>query len=236
MMTASEVMNELKKYGNDQTKKVLMNHGAAEPFYGVKVADLKTLVKRIKKDYKLSLELYNTGNSDAMYLAGLIADEKLMTKNDLQNWLKKAYWYMLSEYTVPWIAAESKYGLELALEWIESKDELTASAGWSTLSNIVSIKDDAELDLKLLNKLLDRVVKEIHKSKNRVRYCMNAFVISVGSYVPELTEKALTAGNKIGEVKVEVGGTACKVPIAKDYILKVKEKNRIGKKRKMARC
>ena len=37
--------------------------------------DLKKYQKRIKKDYQLSLDLYDSGVSDAMYLAGLIADE-----------------------------------------------------------------------------------------------------------------------------------------------------------------
>jgi hypothetical protein len=33
-----------------------------------------------------------------------------------------------------------------------------------------------------------------------------------------------------------MGGTACKVPFAPDYIQKMKDKGNIGKKRKMARC
>jgi 3-methyladenine DNA glycosylase AlkD len=235
-MTVNEVMKELKKYGNDQTKKVLSKHGAKEPFFGVKVGDMKPIVKKIKKDHDLSLELYDTGNSDAMYFAGLIADENLITKKDLQKWVKNAYWYMLSDYTVPWIAAESKYGLEVGLSWIESDKEFIASAGWSTLSNLVSIKDDSELDIKLLAKLLKRVEKEIHQERNRVRYSMNGFVIALGSYVPELTDKAIAAAEKIGKVNVDVGGTACKVPLSKDYILKVKNMGRTGKKRKMARC
>ena len=90
-MTVNEVMKELKKYGNDQTKNVLSKHGAKEPFFGVKVGDMKPIVKKIKKDYKLALELYDTGNSDAMYFAGLIADENLISKKDLQKWVKNAY-------------------------------------------------------------------------------------------------------------------------------------------------
>lgn len=78
-MTKSEVMLELSKFGNEQTKKIFARHGAREPFYGVKVGDLKTLVKKIKTDHNLALELYETGNSDAMYLAGLIADEALVS-------------------------------------------------------------------------------------------------------------------------------------------------------------
>jgi 3-methyladenine DNA glycosylase AlkD len=235
-MTKNEVMIELQGFGNETTKRIFKNHGAREPLYGVKVQDLKKIVKKIKKDYTLSLELYDTGHSDAMYLAGLIADEDLMTKKDLQKWVKGAYWYMISDYTVPWIAAESKFGYELALEWIESEEEFVASAGWSTLSNLVSIKPDDELDIKSLKQLLLRVEKEIHKAPNRVRYLMNGFVIAIGSYVKDLTKTAMNAGEKIGKVHVDMGGTACKVPLSRDYIQKVITKDRVGKKRKMARC
>jgi 3-methyladenine DNA glycosylase AlkD len=235
-MTIDDVMLELKSYGNETTKRIFQNHGAREPLYGVKVQDLKKIVKKIKKDYPLSLELYQTGNSDAMYLAGLIADENLITKENLQEWVKGAYWYMISDYTVPWIAAESKYGYELAIDWIESEEEFITSAGWSTLSSLVSIKPDAELDIKYLSQLLERVEKEIHEAQNRVRYSMNGFVIAVGSYIQELTEKALEVGSHIGKVNVDMGGTACKVPLSKEYIQKVIDKGHIGKKRKVARC
>ena len=73
-MTAKDVLVQLKALGSEQTKKTLLRHGAREPFFGVKVADLKTLQKKIKTDHALALDLYASGNSDAMYLAGLIAD------------------------------------------------------------------------------------------------------------------------------------------------------------------
>jgi 3-methyladenine DNA glycosylase AlkD len=235
-MTKDEVMHELSRLGNEQTKKVLTRHGAREPFYGVKVGDLKTLVKKIKTDHQLALELYMTGNSDAMYLAGLIADEKLVSREELQDWVKGAYWYMLSEYTVPWLAAESPYGWELALEWIESPEEGIASAGWSTLSSVVSLRPDEEMDQEKLVQLLDRVAKNIHQSQNRVRYTMNGFVIAVGSYVSALTDKANEVAAAIGKVSVDMGGTACKVPLATAYIKKMEDKGYIGMKRKAARC
>ena len=235
-MTVEEVFKELELYGNEGTKKVLMKHGAREPFYGVKVQDLKKIVKKIKKDYHLSLELYATGNSDAMYLAGLIADADLMTKADLQLWAKEAYWYMISEYTVPWIAAESNFGYELALEWIESEEETIAATGWATLSSLVGSKEDDILDLKKLKQLLLKVECEIHEAKNRVRYTMNGFVIALGASVVSLTDDAMKVAYNIGKIQVEMGGTSCKVPYAPDYIQKVINRGSLGKKRKMARC
>ena len=234
--TVNEILDKLKGFGDERTKKTHITHGAREPLFGVKVSDLKKILKQTKKNHELSLALYDTGNSDAMYLAGLMADEKQITKAQLSSWVKKAYWSYLSEYTVPWVAAETEYGFELGLDWIESEDEAIASAGWSTLAYYASVNSDDRLDIKAYTKLLDRVIKEIGGAQNRVKYTMNGFVIAIGSYIKELTKKASETARQIGVVEVDMNGTACKVPLAKDYIQKVVDKQRVGKKRKTARC
>jgi hypothetical protein len=79
-MTAKEILVELKPLGRESYKRVLSNnHGVKEPFFGVPVSELKKFQKRIKKNYHLALDLYETGNYDAMYLAGLIADDARMS-------------------------------------------------------------------------------------------------------------------------------------------------------------
>src|SRR5262245_15175155 len=118
-MSATAILDELKKQGSDAYKKLMLTHGASEPIFGVKIEYLKKIQKRVKKDYKLALDLYESGVSEAMYLAGLIADDMQMSKKDLQNWVKKARWTMINEYTVPWVAAGSAHGWELGLEWID---------------------------------------------------------------------------------------------------------------------
>ena len=234
--TAKEIVEELRGLGNESTKKTLMRHGAKEPFFGVKVEHLKKIQKRIKMDYQLALDLFETGNSDAMYLAGLIADDAKMTKKDLNRWMKQAYWHYLSYHTVPSVAAGSPHGHELALEWIESKKADVAAAGWSTLSSLAAIKDDSELDIAELKQHIERIRKTIHDQPDRVRYAMNGFVIAVGSYVKALTTTALQSGEKIGIVSCDMGDTACKVPFAPEYIRKVQTRGTIGKKRKSAKC
>lgn len=235
-MTRNQVLKELKAFGSELTKKQFLKHGAQEPIFGVKVADLKKVAKKIKGDQALALELYESGNGDAMYLAGLVADGGEMTKASLRKWVRDANWRMISEYTVPWVASESKHGWDLALEWIDSGREHIASSGWATMGSIMATRPDDELDLRKLKSLLRRVEKEIHKSPERVKYTMNGFVIAAGSYVKALTVDAVKTAKAIGEVKVDMYGTACKVPFAPEYIDKVKKKGAIGKKRKTAKC
>lgn len=235
-MTAQEIVDELRTLGKPSIKKVLVKHGACEPFFGVSVEDIKKIQKRIEKDHALALELYETGISDAMYLAGLIVDDARMTKKDLNRWVKAAYWAMLSESTVPWVASEGPHGWEMGLEWIESKTETTAAAGWSTLGCLLKIKPDAELDVAKIGELLDRVAETIHDQPDRVRLQMNGFVIDVGAFVAALTDRALEVADRIGLVKVNMGETECKVPGAREYIEKVRAAGKLGKKRKTVKC
>lgn len=235
-MTASEIVKELEPLGTDSYKKVLLNHGVTEPVFGVKIEELKKIQKRVKKNHSLALDLYETGVYDLQYLAGLIADDMAMTPEELRRWLAGANCSAISTTIVAWVAAEGRHGRELALEWIESTDEPTAQAGWTTLSSLVAITDDADLDVAELKGLLERVERTLHQQPNRVRYSMNGFVIAVGTYVRELTETALQTGERIGRVSVDMGNTACKVPYAPEYLQKVQQRGAVGKKRKTAKC
>lgn len=235
-MTVSEIMKELQAKGSEQIKNILLKHGVREPLFGVRVGDLKPIQKKIKVDYQLAKDLYATGNADAMYLSGLIADDKKMTKEELQRWAEQALSNNISEYTVPWVAAGSHFGWDLALEWIDHKEDHIVASGWATLGNLVALKPDNELDISTLEGLLNRVVQDMPIASNRARYQMNGFMISVGTYVVALTGQAIEAAKKMGVVTVNTDGTACKVPSALDYILKAKDKGAIGKKKKTVKC
>lgn len=234
-MTTEKIVAQLKKMGSESTARVLRNHGAHDPCLGVKIGDMKPLQKQLKRNYALSLELYNTGIYDAMYLAGLIAEPERMTKNDLKSWVKLAS-KPIAAYVVGPIAAECPIGFAQALVWIKSKKEIENIAGWATASAVASIRADEDLDLGEFQRLLVEVESKIATAKDSVRYQMNTFLIAVGSYIQSLTNAAIDAGHRIGVLKVQMGNTDCKVPFAPDYIQKVKARGTIGKKRKTAMC
>ena len=236
-MTSKEVLAELQSLGSESYKKLLMkNHGVKEPCFGVKIGDLKKIQKRIKTSRELALELYDSGNYDAMYLAGLIADDARMTRKDLQNWADKAYGGALAGATVAWVAAGSPHGWAMALKWIESSKGHVAAAGWCTLASLVALKPDSDLDLPAIKGLIERVEKRIQQEPDLIRYVMNDFIIAVGSYVKPLSKFALETAEEIGPVKANLGCNQCEVPFAPEHIRKVEKKGETGKKRKMVKC
>ncbi len=101
-MTLDEVMQELRALGSEQTRKTFIRHGVdSDRIYGVRVGDMKKLLKKIKGDQPLAMKIYATGIFDAMYLAGLAADGSKMTKKQLDTWARQAEFGMISEFTIP---------------------------------------------------------------------------------------------------------------------------------------
>jgi 3-methyladenine DNA glycosylase AlkD len=235
-MTAERILDGIKAAGKESYKRVIMNHGAREPVYGASIADMKALVKGIKRDYALAKELWASGVYDAMYLAGLVADDAAMTREDLDAWVSQAYCHGLAENTVAWVAAGGRYGVEMAEAWIADGRELVEAAGWSTYCGLVALKADADLDLPRLGALLDRIAATVHSRPNRARYCMNNYVACAGVYVTDLTERALATAAAIGPVEVDMDGTACRVPDAAETIAKARARGNWGKKRKTVKC
>ena len=236
--TAASILADLKSKGKESTRKIYARHGMDPAHvYGVSVADLKVIAKTIKKQQDVALDLYGKGIVDSMYLAGMVANGAQMSREQLNAWAEGAAgMQMISEYTVPWVAVESPHGHELALQWIQSPKEHVACAGWCTLSGLVATQPDSALDLKEIESLLKTIEKGIHTAPNRVRYTMNNFIIHVGTYVQPLLKQAKATAQKVGPVSVDVGDTACKVPLATEYIAKVESMGRTGQKKKTIRC
>ena len=235
-MEFKEVMSYLESKGNEQTCKTFARHGAPENMYGVKVADIKPILKKIKINHKLAEELYSTGNSDAQYLAGLIADPNKFTEADFERWAKSSGWYMITDYAVAWNISESPICIEVCKKWIDSDDVLLQECAWSALSCHFSVTVNEELDLAYHKSLVERIEKEIHKAANRVRYSMNGYIIAFGGAFAEMTEYCKEVGDRIGKVEVYMGDTACKVPDIRPYLENMENRGRIGKKKKTAKC
>ncbi len=235
-MDVQTVLQELESLGTERTKKIYVQQGAHEPLFGAATGAMKPIVKKIKINQALAEELYATGNYDAMYLAGMVADPKAMTEADFDRWMEGAYFYMISDFIVAVTLAETDFGQAVSDRWIATGKELFVSAGYSCYCWLLGNRKDEEFDREKLSRMLETVEKTIHGSPDRSKYAMNNFVATVGvSYTP-LHEKAVSVAKAIGAVEVYRGKTKCSVPVAADEIQKAVDKGRLGFKRKNVRC
>lgn len=230
------VMQELEALGKERTKKIYLSNGAVEPVFGVATGAMKPLKKEIKINQQLAEQLYATGNYDAMYFAGVIADPKVMTEADYDRWIDGAYFYMLSDYVVAVTLAESDIAQQVSDQWIKSGEELKMSAGWSCYCWLLGNRKDGEFDLNKIQAMLNYVKATIHQVPPRTQAAMNNFVMTVGVSYKPLHEEALKIAQEMGPIEMLREGKAPGILHAARDIEKQVEKGRIGFKRKYVRC
>ena len=230
------MMQVLEALGKERTKKIYMSNGAKEPLFGVTIGSMKPYVKQIKINHELAEQLYATGNYDAMYFAGIIADPKTMTEEDYDRWIEQAYFYMISDYVVAVTLAESDIAQQVSDKWITSDEVLKMSAGWHCYCWLLGNRKDDEFSKEKLMGMLEFVKQNIHHAPPRTQVAMNNFVMTVGVSFKPLHEEALRIAHEIGPVENQREGKKPGILHAAHEIEKQIEKGRIGFKRKYVRC
>jgi 3-methyladenine DNA glycosylase AlkD len=230
------VMQELEALGIERIKKTYISNGAHEPLFGVATGAMKPMAKKIKKNQPLAEQLYATGNYDAMYFAGVIADPMIMTDADFERWMDGAYFYMLSDYVVAVTLAEADIAQDVADKWIASGEELRMSAGWSCYCWLLGNRPDSEFSPDKIASMLDRVKNTIHTSPERTKSSMNNFIYTVAiSYVP-LHEKGVETAKAVGPVEIRRDKKKPSILLASETIQKELDRGKLGFKRKYVRC
>lgn len=234
-MTLDEAMAALEALGSENTRRLWRNHGAVEPMFGVKVGDMKSVLKASGKDHALALALWETGNVDARYLAALMCVPSQLSVDALDAWARSAKSPMNVEYSVPWVAAESGRAWPVAQAWIDDPSPTVQAVGWATVASWVALTPDDALDLAALTALLERVRTGLRGAPNRVRAVMSQAVAAIGIYVEPLRSLAIAVGEAVEPVVVDVGDTSCRTPQPRQVIAAAIARGATAK-RKRVRC
>ena len=229
------VLAELDALGKPLLKKRYLGQGAREPLFGVATGAMKPLAKQHMHDQALAKALYETGNYDAMYFAGVIADPKAMGEKDFDRWMEGAYFYMLSDYVVAVTLAETDIAFAQGVSdrWIDSGKDLWMSAGWCCYAWLLGSRPDTAFDTGKLRAMLFRARETIHAQPERTRHAMNLFVAAVGVSYSPLHGEALETARAVGAALEKMG---IKPSSAAAEIEKAAEKGKIGFKRRYVRC
>lgn len=230
------VMQELEALGKERTKKMYCSNGAQEPLFGVATGAMKPIFKKTKLNQPLAEQLYATGNYDAMYFAGMIAEPNAMTEADYDRWMDAAYFYMLSDFVVAVTLAEADIAQAVADKWIASGEELRMSAGWSCYCWLLGSRKDHEFSGSKIAGMLETVKDTIHTAPERAKYAMNNFLYTVAVSYVSLHDLACETARNVGPVEVNKDKPQSKFINAYGNIQKAVDKGQIGFKRKHVRC
>ena len=216
-MNLAETLAQLEQMGTETNRRIYRNHGATELVYGVSTANLKTLVKAIKKDHALAQQLWETSNYDAQVLATMIADPQQMTNESIDAWAKGVYTYGIADYFAE-LVFRTPFAEEKARQWKDSENEWLGRMGWHLIAKAAADKTRPDSEFEDYLPVIER---EIHTRLNRTRQAMLNTIIAIGGRGGALMDKTIESATRIGFVDIDHGNTGCETPDAIPYMRKV---------------
>jgi 3-methyladenine DNA glycosylase AlkD len=216
-MTVREVLAQLESLGNEKVRARNARSGAGANQFGVQMGDLRKVAAKIKKDHALGLALWETGNLDARLLAVLILEPKRLSGDEVDALVRTATFGWLADWLNSYVVKDHPENEALRERWMKAPgagDSWAARAGWSLTAGRVARRREG-LDLPAL---LDRIEKEMPQAPPETQWTMNSCLAAIGIHVPELRERAVAIGERLGVYRDYPVSKGCTSPFAPTWI------------------
>jgi 3-methyladenine DNA glycosylase AlkD len=214
-MNKAQVMDLLKANKNDRGIEYWARSGLYKiklKSFGIGLTVLRKLARQIGKDRKLALELWQSDVYDARIIALLIDDPKYITREQAEAQVGEleqgylAHVFSSCDATL----AKTAFVVELADDWVHSKDQMRRQCGYGLLYEISkSRKKNAPEDAFFL-KHIERIHKRFSKEESPVLLAMGAALMGMGKRNRKLNAAALKVAKNIGPIEFETAeGSKC---------------------------
>lgn len=211
-MTKNEILAMLYDLGNEKRKQMYIKNGAGENTYGVLLGELRKIAKQLGKNHELALELWQSGNTDAQWLACMLFDAKKLSLDEVRNMVSELTYFDIIDKFVGEVVCNHKEADILAEEWsVSSKDNL-GRAGWKLIVHKIS---SGKLTNNVLEKFLATIELELQTTTPGKQWAMNHALCEIGICYPQYTERCITLGETLGvyrDLKVPKGCTSAYAP------------------------
>lgn len=213
-MTIQEILSQLKSMGNEKVRAHNLKFGSGENQYGVKMGDIRALAKKIKVNHKLALELWETGNVEARFLAILIMKPQELSMEEVDRLVRSEKFPHVADWFSAYIVKVHPGKETLREKWMQDKDPMAARAGWSLTADRVA-KQPQGLDI---DALLSRIETEMPAVAPETQWTMNTTLAQIGINLPQYRDRALTIGEKLGIYRDYPVSKGCTSPFAPIWI------------------
>jgi 3-methyladenine DNA glycosylase AlkD len=209
-MTLKQVLKELKSLGTERMREQNTRNGAGGKQFGVKRGDIRKVAKKIKSNHPLALELWETENVDARFLAILLLKPKSLTSDEVDAMIRSTTFVEVTDWFTNYIVKKHADRESLRQEWMTTDTPMAARAGWALTSDRIT-KDPEGLDLKAL---LNRIESEMPDAAPEIQWTMNFALSYIGIHSPKHRKRAIAIGEKIGLYRDYPTSKGCTSPFA----------------------
>ena len=162
---------------------------------GISVTDLKPIAKRLGKDHRLALALWESGVHEARALAAFVDDRAELTEAQMERWAADFDSWDICDGCCLHLFGDSPLAWKKAVDWSKREEEYVKRAGYALMA-VLAVHDKAALDAKFL-RLLPHIVRGSKDERNFVRKAVNWAMRQIGKRNLALNKAAIAAAKEI---------------------------------------
>ncbi len=199
MTTAEDVIEELESKTKPGVLEGMARFGmAVGNRLGVAVPDMRKMAKKMGKDHRLALELWQTGVAEARIMASMVDDPQEMTEAQMEDWVKDFDSWDVCDQVCMNLFDKSPLAWKKVIDWSERREEFVKRAAFSLIA-CLAWHDKKAADERFIG-LLPLIIKGADDERNFVRKAANWALRHIGKRNRNLNAAALQTARQIRQM------------------------------------
>lgn len=196
-MTTDQIIDILKKEANPEKVQIketrfgIVSNNAL----GIYHKELKELAKKIPKDDKIAIALFESNIYEARLLCSKIFNPENLTEQLMDNWTSTFENWEICDSFCMGLFAKSQYAIPKAIEWSNRKKEFEKRAGFTIIAAYCMA--DKVSPNNLFEQFLPIIKRECKDERLYVKKAVNWALRNLGKRNTDLKLKAVSLAEEI---------------------------------------
>lgn len=192
----TELLSWLRRRGTKRNRDGMARYGIVAPkVFGVSMATMKPLAKRLGRDHDLALALWETGWYEARILTSFIDEPHRVTAAQMNRWVRDFDNWAVCDSVCFHLFDKSPFAWKKIEQWSTRREEFVKRASFALLASM-ALHDRTAPDL-LFVRSLESIERESTDERNFVKKGVSWALRGIGARNIALNRQALTLAERL---------------------------------------
>ena len=192
----AETLKWLERHGTKRNRDGLARYGIQAPrAFGVPMAKIQVLAKRLGRHHELAEALWETGWYEARLLTAFVAEPGRLTPSQMDRWCREFDNWAVCDTLCFHLFDRTPHAFRKVAQWSRRREEFVRRAAFALLASL-ALHDKRSTD-EPFARCLPLIAAAAGDERNFVKKSVNWALRAVGGRSPRLRAAALTVARRL---------------------------------------
>lgn len=199
MTSVDQVVKTLKEMAKPENVEGMARFGiSSERRLGISVPEMRKLAKKLGKHHQLALDLWDTGIPEGQIVAGMVAEPKRLTEDQMEDWVKQINSWDVCDQVCMNLFEKSAMAWRKISEWSEREEEFVKRCAYALIACLAWHDKQAEDDRFI--QLMPVIKRGATDERNYVKKAVNWALRNIGKRNLNLNSVAIKTAKEIQQI------------------------------------